>query len=102
MLPSINSYTQSLKKDKVNTWSQEIHAIMPYIDFKHIKGNENMLSDSLSRLKCLGLYEDNDPEKTRCEYCKSIDDNEVEAICDVDISQNTDLDKYHIDEKRSK
>ena len=25
-----------IKNDKVNTWSQEIHAITPYIDFGHM------------------------------------------------------------------
>ena len=42
------------------------------IDFKHIKGKENVLVDSLSTLRCLGLYENNDPEKPGYEYGKSI------------------------------
>ena len=28
------------KNDKVDNWSQEIHAITTYIDFEHIKGKE--------------------------------------------------------------
>ena len=51
------------KNDQVNNWSQELHSITPYINFKHMKGKENVLADSLSRLKCLGLYKDNDCEK---------------------------------------
>ena len=37
-----------------------MHAIPPYIEFKHIEGKENVLADSLSRLRCLGLHDDND------------------------------------------
>ena len=50
------------KIDKVD-WSQEIHSITPHIEFKYIKGKENVLADSLSRLRCLGLHDDNDPKK---------------------------------------
>ena len=48
-------------KDKVSNWSQEIHLITPYTQFDHIKGKENILADSLLRLKTLGLYKDNYP-----------------------------------------
>ena len=51
------------KNDKVNNWSQEIHAITPCMDFECIKRKDNFLSDSLSRLKTLGLYEANDTEE---------------------------------------
>ena len=61
MLPYKVIYSVN-RNDMVNNWSHEIHAITPYIDFKHVKGKENMLVDSLSRLRCLGIYEDNDPE----------------------------------------
>ena len=36
----INSLT---KNDKVNNWSQEIHAITLHIDREHIKKNKNIL-----------------------------------------------------------
>ena len=39
------------KNDKVNNWFQEIHSITHHIDFKHIRGKESMLVDSLSRLR---------------------------------------------------
>ena len=61
-----------MKNDKVNNWSQEIHALTPYIEFEHIKVKENILADSLSKLKPLGLYEANTPEKEGHEYGKSI------------------------------
>ena len=38
-----------VKNDKVNNWSQEMHAITPHIEFEHIKGRDNILGDSLSR-----------------------------------------------------
>ena len=41
------------QNDKVNNWSQEVQSIMSYINLKHIKGKENLLADSLSRLKYL-------------------------------------------------
>ena len=41
--------------DKINNWLQEIHAITPYIYFEHIKGRDNILEESLSRLKTLGI-----------------------------------------------
>ena len=56
------------KHDKVNNWSQEIHAITPHIEFKHIKGKENVLMDSFSRLRCLGLHDDNNPAEPGQEY----------------------------------
>ena len=51
-----------MKHDKVTNWSQEMHAITPHVEFEHIKGKNNVLVDSLSRLGCLGLHDDNDPE----------------------------------------
>ena len=60
-----------IKNDKLNNGSHEIQSITPHIDFKHIKGKENMLVDSLSRLRCLCLHEDNHSENSD-EYGKSI------------------------------
>ena len=90
------------KNDEMNNWSQEIHAKTPYINLEQIKGKENVLADNLSKLKHVGLYEENYPEKTRYEYSKSIFDNDIE---NVDISQHIDREfrieeiKYHIEEK---
>ena len=60
------------ENDKVNNWSQEMYAITPYIDFEHIKGKDNVLEDSLLRLKTLGSYKAYDPSELGNEYCKSI------------------------------
>ena len=40
----------------------------PHTKFEHITGKENLLSDSLSGQRCLGLYENNDHGKLGCEY----------------------------------
>ena len=77
------------KNDKVNNLLQEIHAITSHIDFEHIKVRENLLEDSLSRLKTLDLYEANDPEELEREYGKSIFDIDSEIICNVNISQHS-------------
>ena len=91
------------KNDKVNNWSQEIYAIPSYINFQHIKGKENMLVDSLSRLKCLGLHEGNGLEKLGYEYGKFIFDTDKDRVCNDDIRQNVDKEfeiediKYYLD-----
>ena len=74
------------KNDKLKNWSQEIYSITTCINFKHNKGKENMLADSLLRLKCLGLFENNGPEKQEYENGKSIFDTDVDTVCNVDIS----------------
>ena len=68
--PLQNSYTQPLKM--IKNWSPKIHAITFHMDFKHIMGKENVLAESLSRLRHLGIYEDNDHEKSGNKYGKSI------------------------------
>ena len=65
-----------------------MHSITPHIDFKHIKGKENVLVDSLSRLKHLGLHEENDPEESGYEYGKSIFDTDKNTVFDIDSEQN--------------
>ena len=56
--------------DRVNDWSFQIHAICKSIEFVHIKGTSNVLSDSLSRLKYHELYEEPRPEKEGFEFNK--------------------------------
>ena len=53
-----------------------MHAKTNHIEFKHIKGKDNVLVDSLSGLRHLGLHDDNDPEKPGQEYGKSIFDTD--------------------------
>ena len=46
------------------------------MDFVYIKERDNILADSLSKLKTLGLYETNDPKDPESEDGKSIFDTE--------------------------
>ena len=88
------------KNNKVNNWSPGICAIALHTDFKYMKGKENVLVDSWSRLRCLGIYEDNDPEKSWYEC--DIDKN---TVCSVDsnkiINNKFEIDniKYCLNEK---
>ena len=56
--------------DRVNDWSFQIHAVCKSIEFIHISGTSNVLSDSLSRLKYYELYEEPRPEKEGFEFNK--------------------------------
>ena len=47
-----------------------------------------MLVDNLSRPRCLGLHEDNDPEESGYEYGKSIFDSDDNIVCSIDNDQN--------------
>ena len=76
------------KNDKVNNQSQEIHVITPYLDFEHIKGKDNVLEDSLLRLKTLGSHKAYDPTELGNEYGKSIFNPETETVCNRYNNQN--------------
>ena len=103
--PSCKFVYSVTKNDKVNKGSKEKHAIIPYIDFEHIKGRGNILADSLPRLKNLDLNEANDPKELGSEYGKSIFETDSEIVCGVHISQHSNREfeikciKYIIDEK---
>ena len=92
-----------MKNDMVNNWLQEIYTINPHIGFEHIKGKENILADSLSRLKILGLYETNTPEKEGHGYSKFVFNLEPETVCNIDrnqkVNQAFEIDsmKYQLD-----
>ena len=93
------------KTDKENNWSQKIHAIIPHIESKHIKGKENILANSLSRLRWLGLHDDNDLEKPGQEYGKSIFDMDGNMVNSTDGNENSnntfkiDGGQYFLDKK---
>ena len=72
------------KNDKVNNWSQEMHAITPHIESEHIKGKNNVLVDSLSRLRHFGVHDYNDPEEPGQEYRKSIFETNENIIYSLD------------------
>ena len=61
--------------------------------------------DSLSRLRHLGIYENNDPEKPGYEYRKSTFDTDKNTVCSVNSNQNVNNkfeihnSKYCINEK---
>ena len=51
-----------------------------------------MLTDSLSRLRCLGLYEDNDTEGSEYEYGKLLFDiDEMQHVALTVIKMKTNL-----------
>ena len=67
----------------MNDWSFQIHAVCKSIEFIHIKGTSNILSDSLSRLRYHELYEDPQPEKEGFEFNKprvEIDENAYKPV----------------------
>ena len=86
--PSGN-YVLSNKNDKVNNWSQEMHDITPHTEFGYIKGKNNLLADSLSGLRHLGLQDDNDPERPGQEYGKTIFETDENIIHSLDDDQKT-------------
>ena len=90
---------QVTKNDKVNNWSQEMHVTTPCIEFKHIKRKDNVLADSLSRLRHLGLQDNNDLEEPGQEYSKSIFDTDENIINSLDNDQNSN-DKFNIDRQQ--
>ena len=60
-----------------------MHGIVPHIEFEHIKGKNNVLVDSLSRLRSLCLHDNYDPEEPGQEYGKSIfetDENIIHSL----------------------
>ena len=42
--------------DRLTAWAQDLFAITPHIDFKHMKGSQNILSDAIMRVKRFSLY----------------------------------------------
>ena len=76
-----------------------MHGITPHIGFQHIKGKDNVLTDSLPRLRHLGVHDDNDPEEPGQEYGKSIFDKDENTINSLDNDQNSN-DKFKSDGKQ--
>ena len=93
------------KNNKVNNWSQEIHAITPILISNISRGKKMSLWTVLSRLRCLGVYEDNDPKKSGYEYEKSIFDTDENTVHSIDSNQNKNNEfksndiKYCLNEK---
>ena len=55
--PSWKLIKNQTKNTLTQNWTLEIFSITPYIMFKHIKGKEDILADSLTQLQRSGLYE---------------------------------------------
>ena len=87
------------ESNKVNNWSHEMHAITLHSVFELIKGKENVVMDSLSRLMCLGLHGYNEPEEAVQEYGKSIFDTDENTKNSLDSDQNSN-DIFEIDERQ--
>ena len=66
------------KNTLTQNWALEIFSITPYITFKHIKGKDNILADSLTQLQRLSLY-----EKCPCEK-----DNQDQVIAILDKGES--------------
>ena len=37
-------------------WAQDLFAITPHIEFEHLKGSQNILSDAIMRMQRFSLY----------------------------------------------
>ena len=72
-----------------------MHVITPHIELEHIKRKNNVLEDSLSRLKHLGLHDGNDPEQPGQEYGKSIFEKDENIIHSLDDDQKP-VDQFKI------
>ena len=46
--------------DRLTAWAQDLFAITPYIDFEHLKGTQNILSDAILRIKRFSFYNEID------------------------------------------
>ena len=66
---------------------------------EHIKGKNNVLADSLSRLRHLGLHDDNNPEESGKEYGKSIFETDENIIHSLDNDLKS-TDQFEINRQR--
>ena len=53
-------FTGHTDNDKYNMWGLEATTILRRVKVQHIKGIANVLADSVSRLRAVGLYHDPD------------------------------------------
>ena len=61
--PLMKIFTGNTDNEKCNTWDLEGTAIPRCVKVQHIKGIANILADSVSRLRAVGLYHDLDFKK---------------------------------------
>ena len=67
-MPPSEAHQKQNQNVLTQNWALEIFLVSLHITFQHIKGKDNMLTDSLSHLQHLGLYEKNPQEKPSEEY----------------------------------
>ena len=58
--PLLKVFTGHNDNDKCNTWGLEATAIPKHVKVQHIKGIANVLANSVSRIRAVGLYHDLD------------------------------------------
>ena len=63
-------FTGHTDNDKCNIWGLEAAAITRKVKAQHIKGIANLLADSVSRLKAVGIYHDIDSNDWQQEFSK--------------------------------
>ena len=61
-------FTGHTDNDKCNIWGLDSAALPRKVKVQHIKGIANVLADSVSRLKAVGLYHDNDLKDCQKEF----------------------------------
>ena len=66
--PLPNIFTGDTDNEKCNTWGLEATAIPRCVKVHHIKGIANVLADSVSRLRAVGLYHDLDSKDCQQEF----------------------------------
>ena len=66
------------KNTLTQNWALEVFSITPYITFKHIKGKDNILADSLTQLQRLGLHE----------KCPHMEDDQDQLITILDKGES--------------
>ena len=61
-------FTGHTDNDKCNIWSLEVATILRRVKVQHIKRIANVLADSVSRLRAVGLYHDIDLKDHQQEF----------------------------------
>ena len=64
--PLLKFFTGHTDNDKCNTWGLEAEAIPRRVIAQYIKGIANVLADSVSRLRAVGIYHDLDLTPLLC------------------------------------
>ena len=66
--PLLKIFTGHTNNDKCKIWGLEAAAIPRRVKVQHIKGISNIIADSVSRLKAVGIYHDIDSDDYQQEF----------------------------------